>query len=38
VSMIANYRDQFDSLFQQGGADAIIHALEEKLAKPVVAK
>ena len=38
VSMIANYRDQFDSLFQQGGADAIIRALDEKLSKGVVAK
>lgn len=38
VSMVANYRAQFDSLFQHGGADAIIHALEEKLAQPVVAK
>ncbi|HTJ79968.1 MAG TPA: ABC transporter substrate-binding protein [Rariglobus sp.] len=38
VSMIANYRSQFDALFQQGGADAIIHALQENLSKVAVAK
>ena len=38
VSMIANYRAQFDPLFQRGGATAIIHTLEEKLAQVVVAK
>ncbi len=36
VSMIANYRSQFDSLFQQGGAAAIIKALEDNLAKVAV--
>jgi len=38
VSMVANYRAQFDALFQKGGADAIIHALEENLAKAPAAK
>ena len=32
VSMVANYRAQFTALFQQGGADAIISALEKNLA------
>ena len=32
VSMVANYRAQFTALFQQGGADAIISALERNLA------
>ena len=38
VSLVANYRAQFNALFQQGGAEAIIHALEENLATPVPAK
>lgn len=37
VSMIANYRAQFDALSQKGGADAVIHSLEENL-KQVAAK
>jgi phospholipid transport system substrate-binding protein len=32
VSMVANYRAQFDPLFQKGGAAAIIAALEKNLA------
>lgn len=36
VSLVANYRAQFAPLFQQGGASAIIRALEEKLASPAV--
>lgn len=32
VSMVANYRSQFDALFQKGGAESIIRALEEKRA------
>lgn len=31
VSMVANYRAQFVSLFQQGGAEAIIRALQKNL-------
>ena len=38
VSMIANYRTQFDSLVQRGGADAVIHALEKNLAQPAVSQ
>lgn len=37
VSLVANYRAQFTALFQQGGAEAIIHALEEKLGEPLSA-
>jgi len=33
VSLVANYRAQFTALFQQGGADAIISALEKNLAQ-----
>jgi phospholipid transport system substrate-binding protein len=32
VSMIANYRTQFDSEFKQGGAPAVINALKRSLA------
>jgi phospholipid transport system substrate-binding protein len=32
VSMVANYRAQFDPLFQKGGAAAIIAALEKNIA------
>ena len=32
VSMIANYRTQFDAEFKQGGADAVIKALTHSLA------
>ena len=38
VSLVANYRAQFAPLFQKGGAAAIIHALEEKLASPTPTK
>ena len=33
VSMIANYRAQFDELFKKGGADAVVRSLEENLAQ-----
>lgn len=33
VSLVANYRAQFTALFQQGGAEAIISALEKNLAE-----
>jgi phospholipid transport system substrate-binding protein len=33
VSLVANYRAQFTELFQKGGADAIISALEKNLAE-----
>lgn len=31
VSMVANYRTQFDAVFKQGGADAVIQALNRSL-------
>ncbi len=34
VSMIANYRTQFDAEFKQGGADAVIKALNHSLSSP----
>ena len=34
VSMIANYRSQFDAEFKQGGADAVIKALKRSLNSP----
>lgn len=33
VSMVANYRTQFDSQFKQGGADAVIAALNRSVAE-----
>jgi phospholipid transport system substrate-binding protein len=33
ISMVSNYRSQFDSLAQKGGATAIIAALEKNLAE-----
>ena len=33
ISLVANYRAQFTALFQKGGADAIISALEKNLAE-----
>lgn len=33
VSMIANYRTQFDSQFKQGGADAVIASLNRSVAE-----
>jgi phospholipid transport system substrate-binding protein len=38
VSMISNYRAQFDPMFQRGGAAEIIRSLEEKLTQVSVAK
>ncbi len=38
VSMIANYRAQFDPMFQRGGAAEIIRSLEEKIAQVATAK
>ena len=38
VSMVANYRAQFDPLFQKGGGAAIIAALEKNIADFSVAK
>ncbi len=38
VSMIANYRAQFDELFKKGGAEAVVHSLEENLAKVAAPK
>lgn len=38
VSLVANYRAQFDSLFQRGGPEAVIRALEETLANPLPTK
>ncbi len=34
VSLIANYRTQFDSQFKQGGADAVLSALTKSVATP----
>jgi phospholipid transport system substrate-binding protein len=31
VSLVANYRSQFDSIFQTGGADGVLSALESKI-------
>ena len=36
VSFVANYRAQFDELIQRGGAQAVIHSIEAKLATPGV--
>jgi phospholipid transport system substrate-binding protein len=36
VSFVANYRAQFNEVVQRGGANAVIRALEAKLAAPVV--
>jgi phospholipid transport system substrate-binding protein len=33
VSMVANYRTQFDSQFKQGGADAVIAALNRSVSE-----
>ena len=33
ISLVANYRAQFTALFQEGGAEAIISALEKNLAQ-----
>ncbi|MFZ0616001.1 MAG: ABC transporter substrate-binding protein [Chthoniobacterales bacterium] len=33
VSMVANYRTQFDSQFKQGGADAVITALNRSVSE-----
>jgi phospholipid transport system substrate-binding protein len=34
VSLIANYRTQFDAQFKKGGSDAIISALSQSVARP----
>lgn len=34
VSFVANYRAQFDALFQKGGTTAVLRALETKQAAP----
>jgi phospholipid transport system substrate-binding protein len=34
VSLIANYRTQFDSQFKKGGANAVIGALSQSVANP----
>ncbi len=33
VSMVANYRTQFDAVFKQGGADGVIQSLNRSLAE-----
>jgi phospholipid transport system substrate-binding protein len=33
VSLVANYRAQFDSIFQTSGADGVLRALEDKIAE-----
>lgn len=33
VSLIANYRSQFDEVFKKGGAEAVVKALNETVAK-----
>lgn len=35
VSFVANYRAQFDQIIQNGGAPAVIRAIQAKLAAPV---
>lgn len=34
VSMVANYRTQFDGEFKQGGADAVLGALKKSVSAP----
>ncbi len=34
VSLIANYRSQFDAVFKKGGAEAVVATLTETAAKP----
>jgi len=34
VSLIANYRSQFDSLFKKGGAPEVINSLKQSVATP----
>jgi len=34
VSLVANYRSQFDAEFKKGGANAVIDALTQSVAKP----
>jgi phospholipid transport system substrate-binding protein len=33
ISLVANYRAQFDAIFQKGGAAGVLRALETKLAE-----
>lgn len=34
VSMVANYRSQFDPLFKKGGAEAVLRSLAQSAARP----
>lgn len=34
VSLVANYRTQFDAVFKKGGADAVIDSLTQTVGKP----
>lgn len=34
VSLVANYRSQFDSLFKKGGAGEVISSLQQSVGKP----
>jgi phospholipid transport system substrate-binding protein len=34
VSMVGNYRTQFDAEFKQGGADAVLDALKKSVSAP----
>jgi len=34
VSMVANYRSQFDPVFKKGGAEAVLRSLEQSAARP----
>ncbi len=34
VSMVANYRSQFDPVFKKGGAEAVLRSLEQSASRP----
>jgi hypothetical protein len=34
VSMVANYRTQFDAEFKQGGSNAVLGALRKSVSAP----
>jgi phospholipid transport system substrate-binding protein len=34
VSMVANYRSQFDPVFKKGGVEAVLRSLEQSAARP----
>jgi phospholipid transport system substrate-binding protein len=34
VSLIANYRSQFDAQFKKGGSSAVVNALSDRVARP----